>query len=136
MGKFNAICFHLFSFIFRVLKNYGKVADYGVNYQELYKYQDARQYLRDPSQQWWLTPLATLSSIGFVQGDANYNVNPFARVTQAEAAKLIGMATGLIPTDLQPKNPWYTDIIGVYAARQMNLNPMAPATMGDLIVIL
>ena len=131
-----AVRAHLFAFIDRVLKNYRRVPNYGVNYQVLSRFQDVRPYLNDPSQQWWLSPLSTLTTYGFVRGDGNYNVNPFGRVTQAQAAKLIGMATGLIPAQLQQKSPWYADIVAQYISYGMNLNPNAPATMGDLVVIL
>ena len=131
-----AVRAHLFAFIERVLKTYRKVPNYGINYQALYKFQDVKQYLNDPVQQWWVAPAATLATYGFVQGDANYNLNPFGRVTQAQAAKLIGMATGLIPPELQQKSPWYADIVAQYITYGMNLNPNAPATLGDLVVIL
>jgi hypothetical protein len=131
-----AVRAHLFAFIDRVLKNYRRVPNYGVNYQSLSRFQDVRPYLNDPSQQWWLSPLSTLTTYGFVRGDGNNNVNPFGRVTQAQAAKLIGMATGLIPAELQQRSPWYADIVAQYISYGMNLNPSAPATMGDLVVIL
>ncbi|MBT4473242.1 MAG: hypothetical protein HOC64_06495, partial [Bacteroidetes bacterium] len=83
-----------------------------------------------------LTPLYTLTGYRYIQGDAEYRANPFAPVTQAEAAKLIGMATGLIPQQLAANNPWYADVVAQYIMYGLNINPTAPANMGDIILLL
>ena len=46
------------------------------------------------------------------------------------------MATGLIPSQLAQMNPWYSQIVSQYLTYGLNLNPDAPATMGDILILL
>jgi hypothetical protein len=103
----------------------------------LYRYKDLTQDIyQNPVNNQWLTSLARLTMYGLVRGDANSNVNPFRVITQAEAAKLVGIATGMITPQMLNGSPWYANIVSKYIAYSMNLNPNAPATLGDVLILM
>ncbi len=133
-----AVRAHLFSLVYQLLQTTQNLPPVQVNHGALIGYySDINQNIvSNPSNQWWLTPLYSLTGYRYIQGDAQYNANPFAPVTQAEAAKLIGMATGLIPQQLAANNPWYADVVAQYIMYGLNINPTAPANMGDIILLL
>jgi len=133
-----AVRAHIFAFVAQVLNTYRNAPRMAPDLYALSQfYSDLpMQVVSDPQQQWWVGPLYTLSTYNYVTGDSQYRARPFDPITQAQAAKLIGMATGLIPAQLAQTNPWYAQIVSQYLTYGLNLNPDSQATMGDILILL
>ena len=133
-----AVRAHIFAFVAQVLNTYRNAPRMAPDLYALSQYYSDLPFevISNPQQQWWVAPLYTLSTYNYVSGDSQYRARPFDPITQAQAAKLIGMATGLIPGQLAQMNPWYAQIVSQYLTYGLNLNPDAPATMGDILILL
>jgi len=133
-----AVRAHIFAFVAQVLNTYRNAPRMVPDLYALSQYYSDLPFevISNPQQQWWVAPLYTLSAYNYVTGDSQYRARPFDPITQAQAAKLIGMATGLIPGQLAQMNPWYAQIVSQYLTYGLNLNPDAPATMGDILILL
>ena len=133
-----AVRAHIFAFVAQVLNTYRNAPRMAPDLYALSQYYSDLPFevISNPQQQWWVAPLYTLSTYNYVTGDSQYRARPFDPITQAQAAKLIGMATGLIPSQLAQMNPWYSQIVSQYLTYGLNLNPDAPATMGDILILL
>ena len=133
-----AVRAHIFAFVAQVLNTYRNAPRMAPDLYALSQYYSDLPFevISNPQQQWWVAPLYTLSTYNYVSGDSQYRARPFDPITQAQAAKLIGMATGLIPAQLAQINPWYAQIVSQYLTYGLNLNPDAPATMGDILILL
>lgn len=89
----------------------------------------------NPNNYWWLLPLGELIQNNIINGYNDNTIRPYERITQAELAKITGMARGIFaPGSINlNNNPWYKDIVQAYQNIGININPEAIATRRDAV---
>lgn len=89
----------------------------------------------NPNNYWWLLPLGELIQNNIINGYNDNTIRPYERITQAELAKITGMARGIFaPGSINlNNNPWYKDIVQAYQNIGININPEATATRRDAV---
>lgn len=87
---------------------------------------------------WWLMPLGELIQNNVINGYSDNTIRPYNKLTQAELAKITGIAKRIfLPGSINlNKNPWYTDIVQAFNMRGIYINPEAVATRRDAVRII
>ena len=88
---------------------------------------------RNQNNHWWLIPTFTLKHYNLINTNADGNLLPFTPVTQYQAAAVIAKAAGVLPSNINLRNP--QEIVNFYQEIDIKINPQENATIGDLVAL-